>query len=215
MNESTSVQLLVTDGSNGIEAEVQEPFATGWFAVFTKARHEKQIAWNLGQREIESFLPLYKTKHRWKNRCTVDLELPLFPNYIFVRIDPRERLRVLRVAGVLSIVSAGREPLPVPEHYITGLRDGLLANKIQPHPGLDVGDRVRITSGAMANMVGVLDRRKNAFRVVLKLGMIGRSVAVEVDVANIESAGPAPERRAAWLSPKSDALSSVAASAFT
>lgn len=162
-----------------------------WYAVFTMSRHEKQIAWHLGQREIESFLPLYKTKHRWRNRCAVDLELPLFPSYVFVRIDPQERLRVLRVPSVVSIVSVGREPVPVPDHYISGLRNGLLTNGIEPHPGLDVGDRVRITAGAMADMVGVLDRQKSGFRVVIRLEMIGRSVAVEVDVADIEPADSA------------------------
>ncbi len=169
-----------------------------WYAVFTMSRHEKQIAWHLGQREIESFLPLYKTKHRWKNRCVVDMELPLFPNYVFVRIDPQQRVQVLRVPSVVSIVSAGREPLPVPDHYISGLRNGLLANGIEPHPGLDVGDRVRITAGAMADMVGVLDRQKSGFRVVLRLEMIGRSVAVEVDLADIEPADSArPSYRSA------------------
>jgi transcription antitermination factor NusG len=167
-----------------------------WYAVFTMARHEKKIAWHLGQREIESFLPLYKTKHRWKNRCTVALELPLFPNYLFVRIDPRERLGVLSVPSVVSIVSIGREPLAVADQYITGLRDGLLTNRIEPHPGLDVGDRVRITRGAMADMIGVLDRQKNAFRVVLSLEMIGRSVAAEVDLADIEPADAIPKRSA-------------------
>jgi transcription antitermination factor NusG len=162
-----------------------------WYAVFTMSRHEKQIAWHLGQRDIESFLPLYKTKHRWKNRCAVDLELPLFPSYVFVRIDPQERLRVLRVPSVVSIVSVGGEPLPVPDHYISGLRNGLLTNGIEPHPGLDAGDKVRITAGAMADMVGVLDRQKSGFRVVLRLEMIGRSVAVEVDLADIEPADSA------------------------
>jgi transcription antitermination factor NusG len=172
--------------------------ARRWYAAFTMSRHEKQIAWHLGQREIESFLPLYKTKHRWRNRCAVDLELPLFPNYVFVRIDPKERLRVLRVPSVVSIVSIGREPLPVPDHYISGLRNGLLTYGIEPHPGLDVGDRVRIIAGAMADMVGILDRQKSGFRVVLRLEMIGRSVAVEVDLADIEPADAArPSYRSA------------------
>ena len=173
-----------------------------WYAVFTMARHEKQIVWHLGQREIESFLPLYKTKRRWKNRCTVPLELPLFPNYVFVRIDLQERLRVLSVPSVVSIVSLGREPLPVEDRYITGLRDGLLTHGIEPHPGLDVGDRVRITTGAMADMVGILDRQKNALRVVLNLEMIGRSVAVEVDLASIEPAD-IPKRSARSLQSES------------
>jgi transcription antitermination factor NusG len=175
-----------------------------WYAVFTMARHEKQIARHFGQREIESFLPLYKTKHRWKNRCTADLELPLFPNYIFVRIDPQERLGVLRVPSVVSIVSVGREPLPVPDHYISGLREGLLTNGIEPHPGLEVGDKVRITAGAMSDMVGVLDRQKSGYRVVLRLEMIGRSVAVEVGLADIEPAVATPKRSAGRRSQTDD-----------
>lgn len=167
-----------------------------WFAVFTMARHEKQIASHFRQREIESFLPLYNATHRRKNRCTVSIDFPLFPNYIFVRINPQERLRVLQVPSVLYIVSVGREPMPVPEHYINGLREGLLTRAIQPHPGLEVGDRVRITNGAMADMIGVLDRHKNGFRVVLRLEMIGRSVAVEVNMADIESVEETPERHA-------------------
>jgi transcription antitermination factor NusG len=186
-----SLPLQLEGMERAQELEFNAEKVPRWYAVFTMSRHEKQIAWHLGQREIESFLPLYKTKHRWKNRCTVHMELPLFPSYIFVRIDPQERLRVLRVPSVVSIVSVGREPLPVPDHYISGLRNGLLTNGIVPHPGLEVGDRVRITAGAMADMVGVLDRQKSGFRVVLRLEMIGRSVAVEVDLADIEPADSA------------------------
>jgi transcription antitermination factor NusG len=157
-----------------------------WCAVFTTPRHEKRIAWHFGQRQLESFLPLYRAKRRWKNRCTVTLELPLFPSYLFVRIDPRERLRVLDVPGVLSIVSSGRELLSVPDPYVTSLRDGLLSHRIAPHPNVETGDRVRITTGPMFGMEGVLDRQKNDLRVVLRLEMIGRSVAVELSTADIE-----------------------------
>jgi transcription antitermination factor NusG len=182
------------EGLHGVELQSLSGAVLRWYAVFTMARHEKKIAWHFKQREIESFLPLYKARHRWKNRCTVALELPLFPNYLFVRIDPHERLRVLSVPSVVSIVSVGREPLPVADQYISALRDGLISCRIEPHPGLDVGERVRIIRGAMADMTGVLDRRKNTFRVVLSLEMIGRSVAVEVDLADIEPAGAIPGR---------------------
>jgi transcription antitermination factor NusG len=157
-----------------------------WYAVFTTPRHEKRIVWHFGQRQIDSFLPLYQARHRWKNRSTVTLELPLFPNYLFVRIDTRDRFRVLNVPGVLSIVSSGRELLAVPDHYINSLRDGLSAHRIEPHPNLEIGERVRIKIGPMTGMEGVLARHKNELRVVLRLDMIGRSVAVEVSVADIE-----------------------------
>ena len=188
MSEGACCVLPQMETVNGLGLQSIAVKTPKWYAVFTMARHEKKIAWNLGQRDIESFLPLYRTKHRWKNRRTVALELPLFPNYLFVRIDPHERLRVLSIPSVVSIVSVGREPVPVSDQYITGLRDGLLTYRIEPHNGLEVGDRVRISRGAMADMIGVLDRQKNAFRVVLTLEMIGRSVAVEVDLADIEPA---------------------------
>jgi transcription antitermination factor NusG len=196
MGNAVCCSLPLPDGvERAQELEIIEEKVPRWYAVFTMSRHEKQIAWHFDQREIESFLPLYKTKHRWKNRCAVDLELPLFPNYVFVRIDAQERLRVLKVPSVVSIVSTGREPVPVPDHYIVGLQNAILTSGIEPHQGLDVGDKVRITAGAMAGMVGVLDRQKSAFRVVLRLEMIGRSVAVEVDLSDIEPADSAPSFR--------------------
>jgi len=81
----------------------QEPSAS-WFAAYTSSHHEKRVAWHFGERHIESFLPLYCARHRWRNRCQMKFELPLFPNYVFVRMDPRERVRVLEVPGVLSLV---------------------------------------------------------------------------------------------------------------
>jgi transcription antitermination factor NusG len=157
-----------------------------WYAVFTLARHEKRVLAHCEQRQIESFLPLYKVEHRWKNRCTVDLELPLFPTYCFVRIDPRTRVQVLRVPGVVRIVSSGHQPEPVPDDYIHALRDGLLVHRIEPHSDLEVGDLVRIKTGPMTGAEGILERRKNDLRVVLKLEMLARSVSVEVGAEQIE-----------------------------
>src|SRR5271163_396228 len=76
--------------------------SASWFAAYTNSHHEKRVASCFGERQIESFLPLYAATRRWKNRCEMTLELPLFPNYVFVRIDPRERVRILEVPGVLS-----------------------------------------------------------------------------------------------------------------
>lgn len=159
-----------------------------WYAAFTMPRHEKRLAGHCQQRRIESFLPLYSTKRKWKNRQTPTLEAPLFPNYIFVRIDEKERTQVLKLPGVLSIVSSGRQLLPIPDEYITTLQSGLLAHSIQPHPNVDIGDRVLITKGPMAGMEGIVHRQKNEIRVIVRLEMIGRSLAVEVgaeDISNI------------------------------
>lgn len=157
-----------------------------WYAVFTLSNHEKRVVGRCEQRHIETFLPLYNVKHKWKNRCTVDLELPLFPNYFFARIVPRERVRVLELPGVVSIVSSAGKPIPLENDYITALREGVLAHKIQPHANLEAGESVRIISGPLAGAEGILERRKNDLRVVLRLEMLARSVSVEVAAPMIE-----------------------------
>ena len=111
-------------------------FFANWFAAYTNSHHEKRVASHLAERQIESFLPLYATSRRWKNRCEMNLELPLFPNYVFVRIDPREDVRVLEVPDVLSLVGFGRTLAPFPDFEIEALRSGLGQRKIEPHPYL-------------------------------------------------------------------------------
>jgi transcription antitermination factor NusG len=180
--------------------EINRPFRAGpetsprWFALYTTPRHEKHVSELLVQRRIETFLPLYRTTRRWKKSRPVDLELPLFPTYVFVRIAREARGAVLGMPGVLSIVGSGREPWPVPDPDIEAIRLGLQMRKIEPHPYLAVGERVRIKAGVMTGVEGVLVRKKNDFRVVLTLDAIMRSVAVEVDADDIEPAhAPAAE----------------------
>ena len=157
-----------------------------WFAVYTTSRHEKAVAEHFAMREIESFLPLYRTQRMWKNGCRMDLQLPLFPNYVFVRIPTRARVRVLEVPGVLSLVGTAGKPVPLPEPEIEALRSSLPFIKCEPHPYLVVGERVRIKGGSLEGMEGVLLRKKGLLRVVLSLDLIMKSVAVEVDVDSVE-----------------------------
>lgn len=160
--------------------------AESWCAVFTIPRHEKQVEKHFVARGIENFLPLYRTKAKWKNGSKMVLELPLFSNYIFVHINNGGRRSVLEVPGVISIVGGARAPWSVPDSYIHFLREGLRQGKIEPHPYLTEGTRVRIRTGVMAGTEGILLRRKNHYRVVLTLEMIMNSVTVEVESENIE-----------------------------
>lgn len=159
-----------------------------WFALYTTPRHEKHASEMLAQRQIETFLPLYRTTRRWKKSRPVVLDLPLFPTYVFVRIAREARATVLSVPGVLSIVGSGREPWPLPDPEIEAIRLSLQMHKIEPHPYLTAGERVRIKAGVMAGVEGVLIRKKKDFRVILSLDAIMRSVAVEVDANDIEPA---------------------------
>jgi transcription antitermination factor NusG len=161
-------------------------YAPNWFAVFTSPRHEKRVAQHFTYREVEFFLPLYHVARQWKNGCKVHVHFPLFPGYIFAHIDRRERMRVLPVPGVLSIVGNCQGPSCVPDAYIESLQEGLRRHKIEPHPYLTIGERVRIIHGAMMGIEGVLVRRKNDVRVVITLEMILQSAAVEIDMADLE-----------------------------
>jgi transcription antitermination factor NusG len=156
-----------------------------WYAAYTSARHEKTVAEHLRQREIEHFLPLYETVHRWRNgRHRV--QLPLFPGYVFVRMSMREKLRVLQVPGLAQIVSFNGAPAALPESEIETLRRALASGTLaQPHPYLAVGSRVEICRGPLQGLRGVLLRHQGQLRVVLSIEMIMRSIVVEVEACDV------------------------------
>lgn len=159
-----------------------------WFAAYVTARHEKQVALQLERRGIQCFLPLYHSVRRWKDRRK-ELDLPLFPSYIFVNIAIKDRLQVQCVPSVVQFVSFNGMPAALPESEIETLRHGMSGNiSVEPHPFLKVGRRVRVHSGAMTGMEGILIRKKDKCRVVITIELIQRSVAMEVDEADIEPA---------------------------
>lgn len=165
---------------------VQQPCSRRWYAVFTTPQHERAAMRQLGLREIESYLPTYESVRVWKNRQRVTLALPLFPSYLFVRINGNERGRVLQSPGVLRIVGNHKEPLPISDETIDFLRSDLCAHGLEPFSGLVVGQRVRVRSGALKGIEGTLMRRNNQNRFVLTIDLIHRHAAVEVAAENLE-----------------------------
>jgi transcription antitermination factor NusG len=161
--------------------------ATEWYAAYTCARHEKLVAKQLEERGVDFFLPLYHSVRRWKDRRK-ELDLALFPGYVFVHATPGDRARVLQLPGVVRFVSFQGKPAVLPESEIEALRNGL-AHKLraEPHPYLKVGRPVEVVAGPMMGARGILKRKKDKFRLVLTLDLIMRSVAVEVDAADVKS----------------------------
>jgi len=106
--------------------------AASCFAVYTSSRHEKRVAKQFCEHGFDNFLPLVEKAHHWKKRTAVQLHLPLFPNYVFVHIAPRQRTAVLAVPGVLAIVGSGHIPSPLPDNEIEMLRTSPGA---RPKPG--------------------------------------------------------------------------------
>jgi transcriptional antiterminator NusG len=160
-----------------------QPF---WYAAYTCANHEKKAAAEISRRGVESFLPVYQAVRRWSDR-RIELQMPLFSGYVFVHLALRERLKVLQVPGVARLVGFGGLPVALPDEQINALRAGLRGQlRAEPHPFLTVGRRVRIKFGPLAGFQGILLRKKGSFRFVLSLELIQRSVAADVDLADIE-----------------------------
>ena len=170
-----------------------EPVEKHWFAVYTTCRHEKRVGAHFKSREIECYVPLYRAHHKWKDGSKAILDLPLFPCYVFAHITREQRIPVLEVPGVLWIVGKSlSQPTPLPEFEIETLRTALGPLRVEPHPLLTVGQRVRIRAGALAGIEGIVVRRKNGFRIVITLELIMQSVAVEVNADDLEPIDSAP-----------------------
>jgi transcription antitermination factor NusG len=156
-----------------------------WFAAHVRSRHEKKVAMQLEKSDLECFLPLYEARHRWQDR-NAKVSLPLFPGYVFTRIQAQERMRVLTISGVVSLVGVHGRPSPIAKQEIESLRLCLSRDgSLQPHPYLSSGRRVRITSGPFADAEGILARRKGRCRLVVSIHLLERSVAVEVDAGDV------------------------------
>lgn len=169
-----------------------------WYAVYTCANREKQVAAQLSERRIENFLPVYESVRQWKDR-RVRLYLPLFSGYLFIHLALRDRIEVLRVPSVVRLVSGHRGmPEALPDQEITVLRAALASGvRAEPHRYLTIGRRVRIKRGPLAGMEGILQRRKGKYRVVLSVDLITRSIVVEANADDLElpSAANRPMRR--------------------
>ena len=157
-----------------------------WYAICTRPRHEKKVREFLCYRQIECFLPLYRAIHRWKNGCKAQVESPAFPGYLFVKSQSRELVRILDIPGVLSFVGSRQHPSQLDDFEIETLQSGLHLRHFEPHPRLTIGERVRIIAGPLSGLDGVLLRNKNGIRVVITLGLIHQSVAVELDIDDVE-----------------------------
>jgi len=165
-----------------------------WYAAYTCANHEKRVREQLEQRSLESFLPLYETTRRWKDR-RMHLQLPLFPGYVFVHMALADRLSVLQVPSVVRLVGFNGHLSPLPDEEIEGLKKSLASGLLaEPHPFLSVGRRVRVNAGPLAGVEGIVIRRKNVLRLVISLKLIQRAAMVEVDAANLEPLGKARAR---------------------
>jgi transcription antitermination factor NusG len=161
-----------------------------WWALYTRHQHEKVVANILQAKGFEVFLPLYESLRRWKDRSKL-LSLPLFPCYVFVRGGHDRRLQVMTTPGIHMILYHGDNVAIIPEDEIQAIRKTIDGNfRVEPHPFLKCGERVRVIRGTMEGVEGILVRKKNLYRLVLSVEMLAHSVSVEISASDVEPLAP-------------------------
>jgi len=163
-----------------------------WFALQIRTRWENSTALLLSGKGYQTLLPTYQTRKRWNGRLK-QLNTPLFPGYVFCQFDALNRLPILVTPGVIAVVGRGRVPVPVDDAEIAAIQtlvsSGLHA---EPWPYLEIGQKIRIESGALHGLEGVLTNFKGNHRIVVSVSLLRRSVALEIDRICVSPLGPAP-----------------------
>jgi transcription antitermination factor NusG len=157
-----------------------------WFVLYTRHQHEKTVAQQLIGKGLKILLPLYSTARRWKDRTKI-VSSPLFPCYVFIEGGLEHRLEILKTPGVVSFVLTAGRPASVCREEIESIR--LLSEaraRFLPHPFMKCGERVKVKSGPLMGIEGILVRRKNIHRLVLSVTILGMAAAVEVDAFIVE-----------------------------
>jgi transcription antitermination factor NusG len=151
-----------------------------WFALSVKHQHEKAVAEALGVLGVDHLLPLYRSSRAWSDR-TREIDLPLFPGYVFAQLEADLRLHVLRIPSVTQIIGFGGKPAVVDPAEIAQIRAALESRlPLRPWPHLKAGDRVRVERGPLKGVEGLLLRERDHLRLVISVEILQRSVAVEI-----------------------------------
>lgn len=160
-----------------------------WFAITVRPQHEFSVSEALRQKNIESFVPTHTARHRWTDRVKV-VNVPLFSRYVLSHFRWEDHVAVLRTPGVNSIVSFGAKPAPIPDAEIDSVKR-LISSRlpVEPWPFLQVGQHVRVESGPLGGVEGIVVRRRDACRVVVSISLLQRSVAATVDHADLRPLG--------------------------
>jgi len=184
--------------TSGLEVDMRSPFICSevslprcasdgqhWFAVSTKPRHEKKVVQHLNQRGVQNYLPLYPALRKWQDR-KVWVDLPLFSCYLFVRIATGERGKVAQVPGVVRMVSFSGKLVPITAQEMDRLRRVVEIWNAEPCPYVTKGKRVKVLSGPLEGVEGIVSHRKGKFRIVISVDSIMRSFTAEVDSTAVQ-----------------------------
>jgi transcription antitermination factor NusG len=186
MSGDDGMHQQLADNLSSLPAEVgTEP---RWFAIHTRARHERKVALELERAQVETFLPMTKELHRWSDRVKA-VEVPLFSCYVFVRIAPgsKQRLTILTASGVLAFVGSGGGS-PIPDSEIDAVRSVVESKVPFSRCMLSKGQRVRVRGGVLDGVEGVLLSGPDERRLQISVGAINQSLSISLQGYELEAA---------------------------
>ncbi|MDA8172482.1 MAG: UpxY family transcription antiterminator [Nitrospiraceae bacterium] len=169
---------------------LMESIGCKWYAIYVRSRHEGVAYGQLQKKGVESYLPLIKRNRQWKDRKKM-VEFPLFPGYLFVRVNPcpSDFVNVLKARGVVSLVSGEQGvPVPVPDGEIDSLK--LMMGKgddLDIYPALREGVRVMVRRGPLNGAAGVIIKKEDGYMLIVNIEILGRSIGVKVSAEDIEA----------------------------
>ena len=164
------------------------PEALRWYALHTRARHEKAIERRLRDQGMETFVPTTVEVHRWSDRKK-KVEVPLFSCYVFIRcaLSAEDRMRVYQVESVHGFVGTRGASLPIPDEQIESIQKVLTQTAPwRSYPFLKVGQRVRVRGGAMDGVEGVFLSESGDHSLIISVDAIQRSMAVRINGYDVE-----------------------------
>lgn len=157
-----------------------------WYAAYTRPQHERSVADQAAKKGLEVLLPLAPVRRNWKKRV-VHLPTPLFPGYVFVRMHLEDRLKVLSIPSAVRLVSFNGKAAAISSAEIDAIRMCITnGTDVQSHAFLGVGREVRIKSGALQGIKGIVVEQNSTTKLVVSIRLLQLALAVTVDAADLE-----------------------------
>jgi len=157
------------------------PDVENWFALRVKSRCEKIVSTIVQNKGFQEFLPVYQSRRQWSDRVK-SLEMPLFPGYVFCRLNPQNRLPLLTIPGALHFVGIGKAPVPIDDMEINAIQSAVRSGlSTEPWPYLEIGDRVQLEDGPLSGLEGILVGTAKEHRLVVSVSLLKRSMAVTIE----------------------------------
>jgi transcription antitermination factor NusG len=185
-----------------MDLDICQDRSGSWFAVRVKSRCEKSVVAMAEAKGIETFLPLYKSRQSWSDRAKL-VDFPLFAGYVFCRLNPADRLQVLIIPGVVHFVGIGKAPIPIDEAEIAALQSAVASGlPVEPHPYLEVGQRVRLEDGPLTGVEGIYVGNSKNEQMIVSITLLKRSVAIAIErhwAKPVNETGRQPQRGYATL----------------